>query len=304
MSDRSPIDMPKRLFRRGAGFAVRVVNKVVKTVQLLRWRRLRTEHEYATRDGTPLTIDLYRPDTGGPHPVIVWMHGGGWCLGSRRNVEPGFMRQIDRGYVVASVQYSLSGSAVWPAQIHDVKAAVRWLRANAERFDLDDGAFVACGDSAGGHLACVLGATSGTGELDGELGVTGVASDVQGVVAWFAPVDLNTMGATTQFDHMGSDSFSSHLLGVPVGEHPDLARMAGPIPYLTPSAPPFYLSHGTDDEVVSVGQSEQLEAALRGCGIEVHAVYPPGLGHSDRRFNAPDLMSGVESFLDAVVTMT
>lgn len=265
--------------------------------------------------GVALELDFYPALAGsGPSPVIVWIHGGGWRSGSRANTGPSLVfRQA--GYAVASVSYRLTTQAglyspepvVWPAQAHDVKAAVRWLRANASGLGVDPCAFIAWGSSAGGHLAAVLGTTNGDAFLEGTLGDhLGVSSDVQLAVSYFGPTDLLFMGLDvtdppgTTVDHDAADSGVSLLLGsgvhgLSVGEiranigsdqEPwvSLVRLASsgsPAQAALDAASnaPMFIAHGTADDVVPVAQSVRLYDALRLAGTESEYLPVTGAGH-------------------------
>ncbi len=166
---------------------------------------------YAALPGArPLELDLYLPAHRAP--VVLFLHGGGWRLGSRHSAGPQFAgsapfeQLAQAGIGVASIDYRLSGEAVWPAQLHDAKAAVRWLRSRADELDVDPDRIAAWGESAGGHLAALLGLTGG--ELDGEVGVTGVPSSVRAVVAWYPPTELATVA-----DPADPTSREAQLLG-------------------------------------------------------------------------------------------
>ena len=168
---------------------------------------------YAAIPGSrPLELDLYLPAYAAkPAPVVVFLHGGGWRLGSRHSLglayadaaPTPFQRLAQGGLAVASADYRLSGEARWPAQLHDAKAAVRWLRARASELGIDQARVAAWGESAGGHLAALLGLT-GT-ESDGEVGVLGPSSAVGAVVAWYAPSDLTAVATDLGADPMAAD---------------------------------------------------------------------------------------------------
>ena len=178
---------------------------------------------------------------------------------------------------MASVDFRLSGEAHWPAQVHDAKSAVRWLRARAGGLGVDPARVGAWGESAGGHLAALLGLTGA--ELDGEVGVLGPSSAVDAVVAWYAPSDLATVAAGVGADPMAVDSREALLLGAPVPAVPELAAQASPLSHVHPGAPPFLLLHSRDDRLIPCDQSERLADRLGQAGAPVELEAYPGAGH-------------------------
>ncbi|MFF7169162.1 alpha/beta hydrolase fold domain-containing protein [Streptomyces pseudovenezuelae] len=241
--------------------------------------------EYATPDGfRPLLLDLHLPaahPSGGPVPVIVFLHGGGWRTGSRARFGPAFaawqVSPFDRlaaaGFAVASIDYRLSAEAVFPAQLQDGKAALRWVREHAEALEFDAERVVLWGESAGGHLAALLGLTTCRPELETDDPAAVPYADVVGVVDWYGPADLRTMQSQSLPDAVtvpdAADSREAQLIGAPVPDAPRLAAEASPVTYVCAAAPPFLLAHGTADRFVPSAQSEQLANALRACGSEV-----------------------------------
>lgn len=236
----------------------------------------------------PLELDLYAPGEGAP--LIVFLHGGGWRVGTRSVFTPPwrgwrpdpFHRLVAAGFAVASVDYRLSGEAVFPAQLHDVTAAVRWLHARADELGVDARRLVVWGESAGGHLAALLGLTAGRPDLAELVGGDPVPAPA-GVVDWYGPANLSTMVAQARPDAVARsdvpDSRESLLLGAPLVDSPDLARRASPVTYVHPDAPPFHLAHGTDDRFVPTGQSRELAAALEAAGVPVELHLVPGADH-------------------------
>jgi len=223
----------------------------------------------------PLELDLYLPPAGGRAPVVVFLHGGGWRLGSRHSAGPAY-RAADptpfeqvalAGIAVASIDYRLTGEAVWPAQLHDAKAGVRWLRSRADELGVDPDRVAAWGESAGGHLAELLGLVTDPA-LEGEVGVTGPESTVAAVAAWYGPSDL--VGFTTDLgtDPTDPDTREAQLLGAPAGQMPDRAAQASPVNHASPAAPPFLLLHGRADRAVPCVQSERLAGRLP--NVELH----------------------------------
>ena len=257
-------------------------------------------------------LDIYLPDEGaGPFPVIVSIHGGAFkeCDKADAQVMP-MLEGLKRGYAVAAINYRLSWEATFPALVHDAKAAVRWIRANADRYGFDGRRIAAWGGSAGAYLATMLGTSAGVAELeDLTLGNPDQPSNVQAVVAWFGPTDFLKMDEWLSesglpplpgTEHSGPDSPESLLLGRQITEVPDLVRAANPETYITPAVPPFFLQHGTADAVVPVQSSIHLaEALARAAGRDkVQLELLEGAGHADPRFEAPENIKKVLDFLD------
>jgi acetyl esterase/lipase len=258
-------------------------------------------------------LDVYLPPTGnGPFRLVIWVHGGGWSAGSKSLGAGAFQRRLlTQGFALASVGYRLSGSAKFPAQIHDVKAAVRYLRANAARFALDPARFGAWGLSAGGHLVALLGTSSGVAALEGTLGNLQASSRVQAVVDWFGPTDFLQVDA--QLAAAGcqpagvivrglANSPESQLLGAPIGQVPALVAQANPITWVSPDDPPFMIQHGTADCTVPYGQSVILNAALTGPGgtgaANVAFTLFTGAGHGGSPFTDTGNVDQVIAFFD------
>jgi acetyl esterase/lipase len=181
---------------------------------------------------------------------------------------------------MASIDYRLSQEAIFPAQIEDCKAAIRWLRANASHYNSDPDHLGAWGESAGGHLSALLGTAAGVAAWDRRGGNREHSSRVQAVCDWFGPSDLLQMGVMKGgFDHNAPDAPEALLIGGPVQENKDRADRANPITYITPETPPFYIMHGGQDDVVPVGQSELLHRALVDAGLDSTLMIIPGMGH-------------------------
>lgn len=217
-------------------------------------------------------LDLYLPKGAGPFPVVLIIHGGAFMFGDKAHEisKAGTDQLVAHGYAVANVNYRLSGEARAPAQVHDVKAAVRWLRAHAAEYRLAPERFGAWGSSAGANLAALLGTSWGVPALEGAaLGNADQSSCVQAVVDWFGPTDFLQMDAQlrdapcpAQDNHDAPDSPESLLIGAPIQSRPDLAAAINPITYVSPAAAAFLIQHGTADCVVPPGQSRLLFDAL------------------------------------------
>lgn len=252
--------------------------------------------EYGRASNRALRLDLYLPEQGQkPLPLIIWIHGGAWMAGSKDGPSPA-LRFTGSGYAVAQVGYRLSQEAVFPAQIHDCKAAVRWLRANARKYDLNPEKVIAWGASAGGHLVALLGTSGGVAELEGSVNDLKESSRVQAVVDWFGPTDFLHIGdAPSDIAHNASDSPESKLIGGPVLENKDKASKASPITYVSKDAPPFLIMHGDRDRTVPFSQSELLYEALKKAGVDAAFVPVKGAGHG---FGGPEAMKPVQEFLE------
>ena len=242
--------------------------------------RVLRDLEYCRVDGRPLLLDLYLPTGAGRRrPAVLWVHGGGWQGGSREDaMVPLWL--VGRGYAVASLDYRLSGEAVFPAQIEDCKAAVRWLRAQAVRYHLDPERIGAWGISAGGHLAALLGTTGDVKELEGHGGHLEFSSRIQAACVYCGPTDFLQMlplRGRELFDL--TISVMAALIGGPLEENEDKVARANPVTYVTPDDPPFLIMNGDADPLVPPGQAEVLYRALRKAGVEAALHIIEGGGH-------------------------
>jgi len=248
-------------------------------------------------DSPNQVADLYSPDGRGPWPLVVAIHGGAFMMGDRRRELPHLPALLEQGYAIASVEYRLSGEALFPAAVQDVKRATAYLRAHAADLNLDPSFFAAWGRSAGGHLSAMLGVTSGqVTEFDG----TGDDSSVQAVVDWYGPSDFLQMDA--QFagkppvgdvppvmNHDEPGSPESKWIGGPIQDLPGDTARANPVTYVagaTVPLPPFFLAAGTSDHLVPHQQTLILADALRAHGTPVELHILDGAGHADQRFES------------------
>jgi acetyl esterase/lipase len=251
--------------------------------------------QYAARESGPLALDLYAPERELAAPLVVSIHGGGWQSGDRTQTGD-ILRLVDRGYAVASVSYRLTDAAAFPGQIRDCRAAVRWLRAHADEYGLDPDRVAACGWSAGGHLAALLGTAP-----DAAFGDRDVHPDeshrVGAVVDCFGPTDLLAMcDQESDPDHAAADSPEGKLVGGPVPERSDRARRASPLTHVDGTEPPFLVVHGGADRVVPRAQSDQFVSALADADDAVTYHVVAGGGHGD--FDDPAVSALVDGFLD------
>lgn len=249
-------------------------------------------------------LDLYLPKGPGPFPTVVWIHGGGWMGGSRSDVNDA-IRLVCRGFALASVDYRLSWQAKFPAQIHDVKAAIRYLRAKSGDLSLDSTKIAVFGSSAGGHLAALTGSSGGvTAMEDLSMGNAGESSAVQAVVDWYGPTDFPQMDPELiaqgcgNANHNAPNSPESNLLGCALPSCPASAVLAAsPLTYVDQDDPPFLILHGTDDCTVPPAQSASLDSALRGVGACPVFRLVTGVGHGGNEWQSTNLQDEVATFL-------
>ncbi|MCA9258836.1 MAG: alpha/beta hydrolase [Planctomycetales bacterium] len=233
-------------------------------------------------------LDLYLPATEPerPAPLLIWIHGGAWLAGDHSHTPMEFL--VNQGFAVASIQYRFSSHAIWPAQAHDCKAAIRFLRANAAAYHIAPERFGVAGASAGGHLSAVVGTSGDVAALEGELGNGEQSSRVQAVVDLFGPTDLTLMarqaGPESSMDHDAPDSPESRLMGGPIQSEHELARTANPLTYVDPKDPPHLIIHGDKDPLVPRAQSVLLATALIDNGVETTMYTIPGAGHGGPQF--------------------
>lgn len=264
--------------------------------------RIETEIPYADTRDPRQTLDLYLPrslKSDKPLPLVVNIHGGAFMAGDKSMGVGEVIGLVESGdYAAASINYRLSGQARWPAQIHDVKAAIRWLRANAAKYGLDPDRIGVIGASAGGHLAAMLGTAGDVAELEGSVGPhVGVSSKVRCVVDQFGPTELLTMSDyPSRINHDAADSPESRLVGGAIQEHKEAARAASPITYVTRNDPPFLIFHGTADPLVPFNQSERFAAAIKAAGVPCVFVPVTGAGHGG--FRSPEVGKRIRQFFD------
>lgn len=251
---------------------------------------------YATVGKEKLQLDLVLPAGPGPHPVVLCFHGGAWTAGSRKDLtrpsiqlpgvttsptnDPGILENLARrGYAAATVSYRLAPKCKFPSQIEDAKTAVRFLRANAKKYDLDPDRFAAMGFSAGGHLALMLGTTDSTAGFEGTEHAE-QSSKVQCVIDFFGPTDMSMYAETPGV----AESFIAAFLGKECLSDPKSYSRASPIEYVSKSAAPTLFIHGTMDLVVPIVHSEKMYKKMKEAGVSVgmHKVSWKGHGWEDR----------------------
>ena len=259
--------------------------------------RVKKDIEFAVVDGHSLKLDLYFAESSDA-PLVVWIHGGGWRSGSKAKCMVSWL--AERGFTVASISYRLTDKAIFPAQIHDCKAAVRWLRANAGRYGYSTRKIAVGGSSAGGHLATLLGTTSGVDELEGDVGGnSGQSSAVNAIVDFYGPTDFIQRTRTQPHKTIEEGSPVRLLLGGPGNEKVELARLASPAFHVTSDDPPLLIFHGSKDNKVLMGQSERIVNAYREAGLPVTLHVVDGAGHGGPEFFQGENRTRVVEFLKA-----
>lgn len=252
---------------------------------------------YATPEGSkPLLIDLYLPEPSDkPVPVVLWVHGGGWMMGDKEWCPAAYL--VPKGYAAASISYRFTQVAPFPAQIHDCKAAVRWLRSHAKEYNLDADHIGVWGASAGGHLVALLGLTNGDKEVEGEVEGEAPSSAVQCVVDWFGPVDLRYVAKPGVTDD-GANGMVTALVGGTGDLVAANATLASPITHVSKDDVPFLIMHGDKDGLVELSHSEKLDKALHDAGVESTLVVLPGAGHGGREFGDQKIIAQITEFFE------
>ena len=255
--------------------------------------------EYVPGGGRSRSLDVYLPEKAdAPLPLVVWVHGGGWSAGNKDGNQA--LRLMEAGFATASINYRLSQEAIFPAQIEDCKAAIRFLRGHAKEYNIDPNRIGVWGSSAGGHLVALVGTSGDVKQLEGKDGDLSVSSSVQAVCDWYGPTDLGQMGAQSgpesKMDHNAPNSPESRLLGGPVQDKLDVVKVANPITYVSKDDPAFLIMHGDRDPLVPLAQSKLLDAALKAAGVESTLYVVEGGGHGGPGFDKPEAVQMIRDF--------
>jgi acetyl esterase/lipase len=257
-----------------------------------------TDIEYATVDGEPLRLDLYRPAAPGG-PLLVYLHGGAWENGNKSGMP--LTALVEQGYAIASLDFRPASRAPFPGQIHEIKAAIRFLRAQAGRYGYDASRIGILGASSGGHLAAVVGTTNGSPALEGTLGEhDGESSAVQAIVSYFGASNLTTILAqSTPFGLRIREPALQRLLGALPADTEALARLASPVFQVDRTDPPLLMLHGDQDPQMPINQSHELQGAYEQQGLPVELIVVHGAAHGGDAFYLPHNTARVAAFLDA-----
>ena len=262
--------------------------------------------EYAAVNGISLTLDIYLPQQAAtPFPIVVWIHGGGWQNGSKESVNGTWLLQ--KGFGIVSINYRLTDKAIHPGQINDCKAAIRWLRANANKYNVDPDRIGVFGSSAGGHLAALVGSSVNVLELEGNVGGNlNFSSTVQAVCDWYGPANFMTICGTVPptSNHCDAASPEGKLIGGDLRTNPEKCKSVSPITYVSKDDPPFLIMHGTADGTVPFTQSVELDSAYKSIGHDVTFIPQPGAGHGRGSFGADSTKKRITDFFTRVLLKT
>jgi acetyl esterase/lipase len=254
---------------------------------------------YATSaTGELLKLDLYLPDAAGA-PLLVWIHGGAWERFDKTSMPLAFL--VERGFAVASLDFSPASKARFPGQVHEIKAGIRFLRAEARRYGYDARRIGVLGASSGAHLAALVGTSNGNGELEGTLGDhRDQSSAVHAIVSYFPATNLTTILAqSTPFGLNIREPALTRLLGAPPKEAESLAKLASPVFQVDRSDPPLLLLHGDQDPQMPINQSHELEGVYEQHGLDVDFIVVHGAAHGGDAFYSPANVERVAAFLGA-----
>jgi acetyl esterase/lipase len=251
---------------------------------------------YANVDGKDLGLDIYMPAGAQSPPLLVWVHGGAWSSGTKAQAP---MMFVANGFALSSLDFRQSTEARFPAQVHDIKAAIRFLRAKAATYGYRTDRIAIAGSSSGAHLAALVGVTNGHAELEGTVGgYFKESSSVQAIVSYYGASNLSTILAqSTPFGLNMRRPALERLLGALPDQAKALAALASPVTHLDPSDPPLYLLHGDQDPQMPINQSHELEGAYKKLGLDVSFDVVYGAAHGGDRFLAGDYLTRVVAFL-------
>lgn len=230
---------------------------------------------YCTAGDVPLLMDVYYPrfEASGTVPAVLYVHGGGWTSGDKSSAGLWAGLLARQGYLVASINYRLAPQYKWPAQIEDTKCAVRYLRASAEKYNIDPNRIGAIGDSAGGHLVSLLGLTGPEEGFEGSGGYPNQSSAVQAVVDMYGPTDFTSVDMRAESFRIGQ------ILGIPFAQAPAALKKASPVTYAKKDAPPFFILQGDQDKLVPLSQSQLLYQRLKDAGAHADLLIVKNAGH-------------------------
>lgn len=255
---------------------------------------------YAKVGDTTLSLDIYLPAGVKNPPLLVWVHGGAWMLGSKEWVRTAF---VENGIATASVGYRLSKEARFPAQVHDIKAAIRFLRANSDKYGFNAGRIAIAGESAGAHLAALVGVTNGHEVLEGKVGdYTNSSSNVDAILSFFGASNLTSiLSQSTPHGLKVREPALNLLLGALPKDTPELAKLASPVFHVDANDPPLLLLHGDLDPQMPINQSHELEGAYKKYRLDAFFDVVHGGGHGTGGFYEGQHLKRVMNFIQRTI---
>lgn len=247
-------------------------------------------------------FDLYIPkDATKPMPVLLWIHGGAWEGGLKKWIDPAYL--INSGYAIASINYRFSDTAIFPAQIQDCNEAIYFIWKNAEKYNLDRSKLIVGGQSAGGHLASLIGLSTNNNIAEFYNGIS-KSKDIKfrAILDFYGPADLNVVhGKATSMDYDSENSALTRFLGAATLDRPDIAKKASPVTYIDKKDPPILILHGDVDDIVPFWESRQFHSWLTLAGVKSQLIKLEGSGHGGGAFASDETQKKVKDFLSAAL---
>jgi acetyl esterase/lipase len=258
--------------------------------------RVHKDVVYATVEGKSLGLDLYLPADARSPGLVVWVHGGAWRSGTKANPPMAF---VEHGYAMASLDFRQSGEARFPANVHDIKAAIRFLRAKSREYGYRSDRMAIAGSSSGGHLAALVGVTNGHTDLEGTVGAhLQESSSIAAIIDYYGASNLTTILAqSTPHGLSVRQPALDLLLGAQPDKVPALAQLASPVAHVEGTDPPLLIFHGDQDPQMPINQSHELQGAYEKAGLDVHFDVVHGAAHGGNQFFAPDRVARAVAFL-------
>jgi acetyl esterase/lipase len=255
---------------------------------------------YAIAEAIPLGLDLHMPAGVPKPPLLVWVHGGAWSAGTKAQYPKEF---VERGFAVASLDFRQTTQAPFPANVLDIKAAIRFLRAKAGDYGYSADRIAIAGASSGAHLAALVGVTNGNAQLEGKEGnYLNQSSSVQAIISYFGASDLNTILAqSTPFGLNVREPALERLLGALPDKAKDLATLASPVTHVDKTDPPLLLLHGDRDPQMPINQSHELQGAYQNAGLDVDFYVVHGAAHGGDAFFSGDRLDRAIAFLNRTI---
>jgi acetyl esterase/lipase len=281
---------------RAAALSIITILSLISSVAAAQSARELKNLTYATVNGKPLALDIHLPAGVRNPPLVVWVHGGAWSAGNKDNYPP---ELVAKGFALASLDFRQTTEARFPANVHDIKAGIRFLRAKAAEYGYRADRIAIAGASSGGHLAALVGVTAGNKALEGSVGdFASQSSSVQAIVSYFGASNLNSILAqSTPFGLNVRRPALERLLGALPENAKELATLASPVAHVDASDPALLLFHGDQDPQMPINQSHELQGAYRKLGLDVDFHVLHGAAHGGEDFFRGEALDRAEKFL-------